>query len=134
MTLLEEVCQILSHSADVDQEMNNLADRFRSGKDTSEILLLIDSDDNRIVEQGLWLLNELPTDCYDTSHFKQRLCKLVDDSSPLLRWYSFGALFPLLDRKLQSTYELAVKITRDENEGVRMSGEAALKQIRELSS
>lgn len=129
MTLIDEVAQILSNTKDDGKGMNDLADKFRNGRKASDILLLIDSKDEVLISQGLWLLNELPADYYDKPTFVTRLQRLIDHKSPVVRWHSFGALFSLFDYESLSATKLIENMLSDENEGVRMSAEAALKQI-----
>lgn len=125
MSIVEEVKSILSNPKDDGRAMNDLVNEFYYGRKSIEIIELIDHKDENIVCQGLYLLNEISVSYYDDEEFTSRLWSLVDHETPIIRWYAFGALFPLLDKEEMSTLELIEKMKKDTNEGVRLSAESA---------
>ncbi len=131
MSIIEEVKSILSNPNDDGQAINDLVNEFYYGRNPIEIIELIDHEDENIVCQGLYLLNEISVSYYDNAEFTSRLWDLVDHEAPIIRWYAFGAIFPLLNKEDESTFELIQKIKNDKNKGVRMRGEAAEERLRE---
>ncbi|MCB9870638.1 MAG: HEAT repeat domain-containing protein [Planctomycetes bacterium] len=123
-----ELRQILG-AADDGKGLNSIVDQFRRGRDAKDVVPALDSSDSDLVSVGAWILGELPVELYDSHELVSRLRKLIDHDDPAVRFHAFGALFPVLDWKHESTRELLLRLQRDSNEGVRRSAEAAIAQL-----
>jgi len=109
--------------------LNAIADQFRNGREISEILRLLDSNNAELVSIGAWLLGELPFDFYASDEFVSRVRKLVEHPDSSVRFHALGALFPALDAQDDATRVLLCKLRHDPNEGVRMAAEATATRL-----
>ena len=130
MTIEYELRRILSY--EVNQaaiELNLLIDQFREGRDPWELLCLLNSDDDELISNGAYIINEISFDWYNTPAFIDKLHELTHHESPTIRFWASGALFPSLDRTNPDTLELINRLLKDDNDGVRMSAEAAANRL-----
>jgi len=88
-----EVLEILN-SESVDS-LTALVDQFREGRDTDELLRLLLSDDDRVVNIGVLIASEIAADHYNTEVFIRRLRELTNHALPSVRFYALGAIFPI---------------------------------------
>jgi hypothetical protein len=125
----DEILAIYQDRLDDGTRLNVIADEFRDGRDVNEIKRLLDCADVRLVSIGAWILGEIPFDLYSSDDFVSKLWELTGHGDPLVRFHALGALFPALDRNSAATQVLLRKLRVDENEGVRISANAALKRL-----
>ncbi len=124
-----EVQDIIEDTTDDGSRLNAIADEFRSGRDISQILLLLDSNNAELVSIGAWLLNELHFEFYASDEFLSRLHKLLQHHDSGVRFHALGALHPAFDPQDHATRELLGKLRNDPNEGVRIRAEAATTRL-----
>lgn len=124
-----EILDIIGDPSDDGSRLNAVADEFRSGRDMSQILLLLDSNSTELVSIGAWLLNELHFEFYASHEFVSRLHKLLEHHDSGVRFHALGALYPTLDPQDDATRELLGKLRNDPNEGVRVRAEAAATRL-----
>ena len=66
--MIEEIREVMADETDASGRMNRLVDKFRSGRDTSEIAQALDSDESEIVSLAAWILGELRLTCTAPIH------------------------------------------------------------------
>lgn len=108
-----------------------LADEFREGREKkiSELLALLNSDDQEIVAAGAWIAGEVKLDPVAAQPVISRLQQLVNHKEPAIRFCAIGALFPFLDGSDPGVREMLVRLRADSNKGVRMAAQAALTRM-----
>lgn len=124
-----EILDIVADRTDNGERLNALVDQFRSGRNVTDLLSVLNSRNSEVVAIGAWILGELPFELYDSDDFVSRLRELTDHEDPAVRFEAFGALFPALDRTDASTQILLRKMCNDPNDGVRKSAEAATSKL-----
>ena len=124
-----EVLAIINRNSDSGMRLNSLADEFREGRDSNELLRLLYSDNSDLVRIGAWITGEIAFELYNTPAFIDRLKELTNHDIPAIRCYAFGALYPSLVADEQETRDLIQKLQQDDNEGVRLSADAAARQL-----
>jgi hypothetical protein len=124
-----EVLAILTSAGDRGSELNSLVDQYRAGRDSEDLLRLLHSKDNDLVQIGAYIAGEISFEHYNTSSFIDRLWELTNHEIPAIRFNALGALFPALDRSKQETRELIGKLLNDSNKGVRLAAESAARQL-----
>ncbi|MHC4402819.1 MAG: hypothetical protein ACYTG0_24425 [Planctomycetota bacterium] len=124
-----EVLDIMSGTGDPGERLNSLTDQFREGRDSSELLTLLYSNDNELVRIGAWMIGELGFQRYNTHSFISRLWELTDHEVPAIRFHALGALYPTLEPEKSATRALLSKMRRDPNEGVRLRAQAAARRL-----
>jgi HEAT repeat protein len=122
----EEIMDIIGESDDKGSRFNRLADEFRRERDPRELLDLLDSTNEDLVAAGVWILEEIPLSRYNSTHFIERLMRLINHKSAMVRFYAVGALFPALDA---ASTNLIESLQDDPNEGVRKKAKAAIEKI-----
>ncbi len=116
-------------SGAADHLISKLTDEFRAGRDTSELLVLLDSSDAETVSLGVEILNEIAFKLYDSMDFLSRLERLLEHSSISVRFYALGALFPAFEAADPWTHAVLEKMRSDPNKGVRLRAEASTKRL-----
>jgi len=106
-----------------------LADEFRGGRDIRDLMVLLSSDNDQIVEIGAWIAGEIKIDPANAQPLITRLRQLVSHENPSIRSQAIGALFPFHDWTDPATKETLVKLSRDPNKGVRLTAQATLKRM-----
>lgn len=129
MNIEIELRSILDGEGDQADELNLLVDEFREGRDPSELLSLLQSNNSESIEIGAWIASEIPFDWYNTPAFIDKLRELSNHERPLVRFYALGALFPSLDKTNPVSLELIHRLLEDDNEGVRIRAESAAKRL-----
>jgi len=124
-----EIRGIIEDSADNGERLNELVDQFRLGRDVTDLLSLLNSENPELVAIGAWILGELPLELYDSELVLSPLRKLTEHIDPAVRFQSLGALFPSLDREQSTTRDLLRKMCDDPNIGVRESARAAAARL-----
>jgi HEAT repeat protein len=111
------------------KRLNLLADEFRAGRDIDDLLALLNSDNEEIIEVGAWIAGEVSINPTDAGRLVPRLHHLVSHKSPSIRFYAIGALFPFLDAGNGAAKEMLLGLSNDPDKGVRAIACAALKRI-----
>lgn len=125
----EEILNIVADPADDGTRLNEIAYQFCSGRDVSELIALLDSDNAELVWSGAWIISELPFELYSAEEFVSRLRGLTSHTEPTIRFTAFNALFPALSPHEKATHVLIQKLLNDPNPGVRKAAEAAAAQL-----
>ena len=68
-----DIRDISDGAADSGERLNEIADRFRRGRDVNEFVALLDSDDSELVSIGAWILGEIHFELYDVGYIVTRL-------------------------------------------------------------
>ena len=105
--------------------MNRLVDEFRNGRDTVQLLVALDSDEDEIVSLAAWVLAELPVGRYDDGELLDRLRGLTGHPDPAVRFHAVMALFPSLGADALFTQDLLDRLVQDPSEAVRKVAHAA---------
>lgn len=129
MNIENELRAILDSEGDQADELNLLVDEFRKGRDSWELLCLLNASDSELVRIGAWIASEVSFDLYNTPVIIDRLRELTHHETPLVRLYALSAFFPSLDRTNSASLELVSRLRKDENKGVRMGAEAAARRL-----
>ena len=127
--VLEQLRLIMADEARSGERLNRLADEFRRGRDTLQLLAALDSDENEVVSLAVWILAELPLGRYDGDELLGRVRRLTGHRDPAVRFGAVMALFPALDAGDPFTHDLLDRLVRDPNEGVRMVAESARERL-----
>lgn len=120
-----EILEIIKDS----KRLHSLANQFRRNPDVSELMVLLNSDNDKIIEVGVWISGEILIDKASAQPVISRLHQLVSHSNSSIRLHAIGALFPFLDRSNPTTLEMLTKLSHDSNRGVRLAVEAVLKKM-----
>jgi hypothetical protein len=120
-----QILEILKDS----KGLYSLANQFRINPDVSELMVLLNSSNDNVVEVGAWISGEILIAKENAQPVVFRLRQLANHSNPSIRFHAIGALFPLLDPADPATREMLIKLSHDSNKGVRLSAEAALKRL-----
>lgn len=124
--MIEEVLDIINDSVDDGSRLNRVVDEFRDGRDTKELLNLLDSKDSELVATAVWILGELPYSIYNTDCIIKRLKLLLKHDNVTVRFYAIGALYPAFDA---TSKNLLIELQSDSNEGVRLRAKAAIERL-----
>ncbi len=120
----------LMKNCSLDQlAFDQLVDEFRGERDATELLEVLNCQDDELVRIGTWILSEIAFSKYDSEDFKNRLYELTTHPLPAVRMHSLNALFPLLSLRESRSRALIERLKADDNEGVRMMAEAAANQL-----
>lgn len=129
----QEILVIVANEADDGEQLNELANQFRRGRATNDLTPGLDSQNPDVVAITAWILGELPFELYADSVLLTRLRMLVRHPDALVRFNSFGALFPALDSNDSWTQVLVQELEEDPNPGVRRRAAAAAERLRPSS-
>lgn len=127
--VIEELRLVMADEARSGERLNNLADEFRTGRDTLQLLAALDSDETEIVSLAVWILAELPLGRYDGDELLGRVRRLTGHRDPAVRFIAVMALFPALDPGDPFTHDLLERLARDPNEDARKMGRYARKRL-----
>ena len=125
----EEIIDIINDRLDEGQRLNALADEFRCGRDTRELLPLFLSENAEVVSIAAWICGELPVKRYKSAEFVSVLRDLTEHADASVRFHALGAVYPFLGAGDAATRTLLAKLLNDENAGVRMSAHAAAARL-----
>jgi hypothetical protein len=125
----DEILEIVADVPSSGERLEEIVNQFRRGRDTSDLIALLDSSDAELVSIGAWILGELQFQLYDSDILVSRLRGLLDHQDPAVRFHALGALFPALDPRDPTTRTLLERMRHDPNKGVRMGAEAAAAQL-----
>ena len=120
-----EILEIIKDS----KRLQLLANQFRQKPDASELMVLLNSDNDKIVEVGVWIAGEILVDKANAEPMISRLHQLLSHPNSSIRFHAIGALFPFLDLSNPATREMLTKLSHDSDKAVRLSVEAALKKM-----
>ena len=120
--------QILDMIKDA-KRLHSLVNQFRKAPEVSELMVLLNSDNDKIIEVGAYIAEEILIDKANAQPLISRLHQLVSHSNSAIRFHAIGALFPFLDPSDPGTREMLTKLSHDSSKGVRLSAEAALKKM-----
>lgn len=130
MVIEKELREVAVADPDTAAELiYSLTDEFRAGRDTSELLVLLDSQDAETVSLGVEILNEIAFELYDSRVFLSRLEELLRHSSSSVRFFALGALYPAFAAADPWTWTVLEAMRSDPNNGVRWCAEAATERL-----
>ena len=127
--IVKELERILKNPGRQSATFDSLVDDFREGRDAFELIELLDSANDELVQIGCYILGEIQTSKYDNELFRKRLRQLTTHSVPAIRLHSFNAIFPFLGSGNTATVEIVTRLLADENDGVRMTATAAARRL-----
>ena len=127
--MVQEIIDIINDKTDNGERINAIADEFRRGRDTRELLHLLRSENAEVVTLAAWILGELPEKLYSSQDFVSALHALTAHADAMVRFHAFGALYPFLDAGDPATRALLARLSQDENVGVRACAEAATARL-----
>lgn len=58
----QEILEIVQDTQGSGERLNRIADQFRSGRDTVQLIPLLDSSNAELISIGAWILGELHFD------------------------------------------------------------------------
>lgn len=126
----DEVIHILAHPKDDGSLLDNLTDKFRTGKDPSILYQLLISNKDEFVEIGLHILNEITIkDPELIDKLKRQLNQLINDEKWIIRAQSFFILSQMYedDNQYKEAAKLHLLMSNDKDVGIREAGEKLLK-------
>lgn len=127
--MLEEIIASMLDKTDNGERISAIADEFRSGRDTRELLPLLRSENAEVVYVATWILSEIPEKFYSSQDFVSALQDLTAHADAMVRWQAFGALYPFFDAGDPATRALLARLSQDENAGMRQRAEAATARL-----
>ena len=125
----EEIIEIINDEADKGERLNLLVDEFRRGRDVSELLPLLRSENVEVVSIVAWIFSELPEELYSAEEFVSALRDLTEHADAMVRFHALSAAFPFLNAGDAATRTLLARLMEDENAGVRKIAEAAAARL-----
>ncbi|ADG67439.1 hypothetical protein Plim_1606 [Planctopirus limnophila DSM 3776] len=90
----DEVLEIVNSGADGVDGLTRLVDQFRESRDVEELLRLLLSDNDDLVNIGTLITSEISAERYNTVAFIRRLRELSHHALPSVQTYAFRSLFP----------------------------------------
>ncbi len=127
--MLEEIIASMLDKTDNGERISAIADEFRSGRDTRELLPLLRSENAEVVYVAAWILGELAEKLYSSQDFISALHDLTAHADAHVRSQAFGALYPFLDAGDPATRALLARLSQDENAGMRQRAAAATARL-----
>lgn len=127
--MLEEIIASVLDKTDNAERISAIADEFRRGRDTRELLPLLRSENAEVVYVATWILSEIAEKLYSSQDFISALHNLTAHADPHVRFQALSALYPFLDGGAPATHALLARLSKDENVGVRQSAEAATARL-----
>jgi hypothetical protein len=124
--------EVLDAFGDADCKVERLfllVDEFRGGRDIGDLITLINSNDQVLVEFAAYIAGEIRMDPVKARPLIARLRELVNHDAPVMRFYALGGLFPFLDIADPPTMAMLTKMISDPNAGVSARARAALTRL-----
>ena len=112
------------------RRLHSLVNQFRQNPDVSKLMVLLNSENEKIIEVGAWIAGEILIAKVNAQPLISRLHQLASHSNSSIRFQVIGALFPFLDQSDPAILEMLTKLSHDSNKGVRSSAEAVLKKMK----
>ncbi|MCU0444720.1 MAG: hypothetical protein MUE85_07350 [Microscillaceae bacterium] len=108
--------------------LSELTDQFRSGRNPSDILKLINLEDEYLIEFGIYLIGEVIIDNQSIiPPIIDRLYVLLEHKNSRIRLKTFINLSQLLEeRDLKEPKELYLKMCKDDDEFIRLTAKRLL--------
>lgn len=111
------------------KRFSSLVNQFRADPNVGELMVLLNSDDERIVEVGVYIASEISVDKSDAPPMVVRLRELINHPNWSIRFHAMGALYEFLDPADPVTKEMYAKLSQDSAKSVRSRAEAGMKRL-----
>jgi len=125
-----EIEQILLNPKNVDEQLNDLTDEFRGGRNPWELLELFEHNNNEAIEIGLYIINEIIIeDDILNEQLKHKLTKLIKVKDSNIRMSSFLILSQIYTDYSESEKEIDLYKTmiKDNDKHIIETGKKLLK-------
>ena len=116
--IINSVKNAISDQSDDGRSLNEIVDEFREGRNSVELLQLLDSNESELIAIGVWIFSELPFSAYNSDIFIEKLNSLTTHDDPLVRFNSINALYPALMQGHESVRISFTRLCEDINNGV----------------
>ena len=128
--IFKEIDHIFTNPNNRGDLINELTDEFRDGRDPRILCELLESDNNKFIEIGLYIINEIIIEDHQLlTNISRALYKLIKNSDSYIRYKAFVILSQILEdlSRNEECTDLYLIVYKDEDKDIRESGIKLLK-------